>query len=166
MTTGRNRADEIGDICPLRDAGRDGDQDDAGARVRIVSPTKRGLIRPAVLAVVVGCYLAVGRTPASSAAPAGAGASPLELGIRALGDLGAPASLADALGEADDELRVSPFVFPAGDLDADGADDLVALSRSPEASTLVVAGRRGSDGTELFSVDTGASGFLAPAYCR
>lgn len=52
---------------------------------------------------------------------------------------------------------------PVGDLDGDGAEDLVSLTREGEQELgrkLVLRGRRGSDGTELFVTDTGLEGSL------
>lgn len=121
-------------------------------------------MRPA-LRGIAGAFLAgglIGLPAASSHASPQGFAHPFaqQLAVAALGALGAPNWLLESIAEGDDPPRVFPALAPAGDLDDDGADDLVSLTREGEdlARTLVMTARRGADGTELFRTDTGLPG--------
>ena len=110
----------------------------------------------AALAAVAAAVSVMATAAAGDEAPRSAE----ELAGRALRALGAPSWLLGEV-EADDADRDHPYLRQAGDLDGDGRDDLISLSYEgvPVATrTVVVTGRRGYDGAELFSTDTGVPG--------
>ncbi|MFN2543294.1 MAG: hypothetical protein ABR600_01815 [Actinomycetota bacterium] len=96
--------------------------------------------------------------PAASAARFPAAGEPLSAATRVLRDLGAPSLLPTSPIDGG-EGRYFPYTTPIGDLDGDGAPDVVSLSAegSPRA-TVVLTARRGLDGSQLFRYDTGESG--------
>ena len=118
--------------------------------------------RIAVLAAALAAVSTV--APAAGAGARGDGAvpPPRELAVQAFRILGAPDWVLEQL-EADDADRDHPFLRRAGDLDGDGRDDVI--SGTYEGThlvdrTVVITGRRGFDGEQLFRTDTGVPGQL------
>lgn len=117
---------------------------------------------------------------AATAVPAGAGDDRAEAGssgeltgllASSLERVGVPAAVAVSAVSPPDEEKAFPYLFPAGDLDADGDDDVVALSSAPAATpggprVQTVEARRGSDGTVLFRRDVPSAAGLVPVPAR
>jgi hypothetical protein len=103
----------------------------------------------------------VSLTTPTSAAPEGGRASARDLAAAGLGALGAPDWVVGALADDDETEADYPHLKPVGDLDGDGARDLIVLTREgelPVDQQLVVTARRGTDGSQLFRAQTGLAG--------
>ena len=121
--------------------------------VRFVPAVRVGLI----LGLLFG---SVSLTTPTSAAPEGGDVSAPELARAGLAELGAPGWVVDSLAGEEATEPEYPHLRTAGDLDGDGAGDLLTVTREgdPPDPEIVLSARRGSDGTLLFRTPTGVSG--------
>jgi hypothetical protein len=114
--------------------------------------------------VVLGALLgSIAQPMFASAAPPADAFFARELAAAGFEALGAPGWVVDAFGEDETTEPDHPRLRPTGDLDGDGAGDLLTVTYEGEVPDpeIVLSARRGTDGTLLFRTPTGVSGATA-----